>query len=976
MRVNHNPALLLGLLLALLLGVGAPARADDFAPPGLSSDSNAYNGTLTKRFPAGATPQARREAEQQAAAALLKKDFTAAALALENRAAMGQPTSQQWTDLARAYLRRTPSDPQKALFAAWLGFSQADAGEPEIAGLLLMAEALRALGRPAVAAEALEQAVVRAPENGAYKQLLADAQKATGLVVRKVNLEGDADPARACVQFSVPPQRRADFNAQDWVRLDPLVPDAAVTREADLICVSGLPSGATTRIILRAGLPGEQGLNLARETPLSVAMPNKKPSIALDTRMFILPRGQVPALSVSTVNLSSVKLRLLRLSERSIADFLRDAKLGQPVESYGAEQIAATLGSVVWEGSADIPRWQPNKTARTALPVPGPLTTAGPGLYALQIQPGDGTRAEAGAVQMILRTDLAPTIWRGQDGLTVQLRGYSDAKPRTGARLRLIAVNNDVLAEASTDDMGVVRFAAPLMHGQGPLAPATLQAFGGDGDFAAVDLNLPAFDLTDRGVQGAAHPGPLDAFIWFDRGIYRPGETVRVMALLRDDAGVPADFPAQIRVKRPNGQVFFQTTPQRGGDASIYLPVELSSGASAGTWTVEIRSDPKADPIGTGTFRVDAFVPDRMAVDVGTPPAVLIPGVAASLPLTARFLYGAPGSDLSGKGSLRLVTDPAPFPALVGYNIGLAGEVYAPVSQDIELPDTDAQGKTALPLLIAAAPDTTHPLKAEIEVEVNDPSGHGSKALASIPVRGANPSIGIKPLFPDDAIDDNATAAFDIAAVSPDGARAELRARLRLVRERPDWRMVMRGSLARYEVVYRDEPLETRDVTIPAGTPLRFSKALPFGRYRIEAMQTGGLGATSYRFRAGWTAGNDNPDIPDRVDVSAAQRSVAAGQTARIHIAARRPCWCSPTACIRSAPSACPRAAPMWTCRSRPVGDPAPMSRSTCSGAAPATRNRAPTARSASPGSASIPPPARYRSRSRQPRNTSRARRR
>jgi len=98
--------------------------------------------------------------------------------------------------------------------------------------------------------------------------------------------------------------------------------------------------------------------------------------------------------------------------------------------------------------------------------------------------------------------------------------------------------------------------------------------------------------------------------------------------------------------------------------------------------------------------------------------------------------------------------------------------------------------------------------------------------------------------------------------------------------------MVMPSNVARYEIVYRDEPLETRDITITAGVPLRFGKTLPFGRYRIEAIQADGLAATSYRFRAGWTAGSDNPDIPDRVDVSTAQRGVAAGGVARVHIAA------------------------------------------------------------------------------------------
>ena len=118
---------------------------------------------------------------------------------------------------------------------------------------------------------------------------------------------------------------------------------------------------------------------------------------------------------------------------------------------------------------------------------------------------------------------------------------------------------------------------------------------------------------------------------------------------------------------------------------------------------------------------------------------------------------------------MRLVIDPAPFPALAGYRIGLTGETYAPDSQDLTLPDTDAQGHAVLTIALARAPDTTQALKAAITVGVNDPSGHASLAATEIPVRPHRPLIGIKPAFADDAVDAGTEAAFDIAAVSPDG---------------------------------------------------------------------------------------------------------------------------------------------------------------------------------------------------------------
>ena len=44
------------------------------------------------------------------------------------------------------------------------------------------------------------------------------------------------------------------------------------------------------------------------------------------------------------------------------------------------------------------------------------------------------------------------------------------------------------------------------------------------GEYAFLDLTTAAFDLTDRGVKGREAPGPLDAFAYTERGVYRPGE--------------------------------------------------------------------------------------------------------------------------------------------------------------------------------------------------------------------------------------------------------------------------------------------------------------------------------------------------------------------------------------------------------------------------------------------------------------------
>ncbi|MBY0331286.1 MAG: alpha-2-macroglobulin family protein, partial [Acetobacteraceae bacterium] len=890
------PALLLFLLALLAAPLAAHAQGG-FDLPGLNRDANALERDLTRRFPAGATPAQRSAAEARAAAAEVRRDWTAAAQAWEDRVAGGEARPEHWLALARALSQKTPPDLPRALAAGQIAFNMVPAGAPEIPPLLLMAEILGRMDRPAQQQGALAAVIERAPGDARYIQMLADARRAAGLLVSRINTEPEAEPARACLSFTVPPARRTDWQPGDWIRAEPPVPGLAILREGDQLCAVGLPHGGATRLILRAGLPGEDGLRLNRDTPVRVAMPNRRPRIVFDGRFYILPRGQAPRVAVTTVNLSALALKLVRVTERNLVPFGRDWTPGENLESWTAENIPETWGRTVWEGRVELPRLEPNRVQRSALPLPEAARVAAePGLYVLVVGPGDGQRVSSAALPVMV-TDLGLTAWRSgagdgvavAGGLAVQARSLGTGRPVPGVRVRLLSSSNDILAEQAAGADGLVRFAGPLLRGQGPMAPKALHAFLGAADaptdMVSLDLEQASFDLSDRGASGLAPPGALDAFLWLDRGIYRPGETVQAAALLRDNGGRPVDLPARLRVRRPNGSVFAEAVPAREPGAAVLWPIALPRAVPAGVWTLEVLADPNDPPIGKVEFRVDAFVPERLEVNAGPAPGPLVPGQPLVLPVTARFLYGAPGAGLTGEAELRLQALRAPnFEGFRDYLFGLVDENFAPdlISFDIEA--LDDQGRGTVTLALPQVPDTTRPLRGELAVSIDEPGGRASRTSLTLPVRSAHPLIGVKPLFSDLAVDAGAEAGFEIVALDGDArpiARPGLR--LRLLRERPDWRIVTRGSVARYETVWRDEAVDSAEIAVAAGTPARFARRLPFGRYRLEVADPGSLAVTSVRFRSGW-AGGESAEVPDKVDVAADRRAYAPGETARLRI--------------------------------------------------------------------------------------------
>ena len=110
-------------------------------------------------------------------------------------------------------------------------------------------------------------------------------------------------------------------------------------------------------------------------------------------------------------------------------------------------------------------------------------------------------------------------------------------------------------------------------------------------------------------------PGPVDGYLYTDRGIYRPGETVHLMGLVRDDAAeAMASQPVTARLLRPDG-VEVEKRQITGDRLGAYeLSYALARDARIGSWRVEFRLDPKAPPIASAEFRVEDFVPPQLKV--------------------------------------------------------------------------------------------------------------------------------------------------------------------------------------------------------------------------------------------------------------------------------------------------------------------------------------------------------------------------
>ena len=616
-------------------------------------------------------------------------------------------------------------------------------------------------------------------------------------------------------------------------------------------------------------------------------MRDRSPLARFETNRYVLPAnaGGVP---VTTVNSAELELKLYRISDRNLADVVRRGDFKRQLWPWEATQIADETGALAWEGTMNVESVR-NEEVTTLFPVDAAIRTAEPGVYVLTAAPAEvPDRGEALATQWFVVSDIGLSTFSSGGTVDVFVRSLASAEPTEGVELQLLARNDELLATATTDASGHARLVSTRPT-DGSLAPAVVTARHGEGDYAFLSLLGGAFELTDRGVEGRTAPGPVDAFLATERGVYRGGETVHLTALIRDDTSVALPLPVTVKLTRPDG-VLSRRIAARADDAGGFaLSMPLTGNASTGTWRVTAHIDPEGPAVGTTTFLVEDYVPQRIEVDLSSSAEAAIAGERIAATVQADFLYGAPAANLMVEGAVTVRTADR-VEGFTGYSFGLDDEPFTPRRSPLfDLPRTGATGAADLSVPIPDITDATQALEARVAVSVREPGGRQVEDSLTLPVLTGNPMIGIRPAF-EDRVQEGTAATFSIIALDGTRSRIATGAEWTLTRIHRNFQWYRRNDQWFYEAVERLEEVDSGTIEIGTDTPARIETPVDWGRYRLEVMDSAdGSVASSVTFSAGWMSATADADTPDVLEVHLDRESYAPGDTATLRIVPREP---------------------------------------------------------------------------------------
>ena len=568
-------------------------------------------------------------------------------------------------------------------------------------------------------------------------------------------------------------------------------------------------------VTLDKNLKGESGASLGEDFSRIFRQGEEKPAVVIPFKGNILPDRQQMILPFRAVNLSAVEVRVVKVYEKNILVFLQENDLNGSNSLRRCGRLVYK-GDIALDATRDLHQWNTHSIDLSGLfkQEPGAIYRIrisfrqDQSLYggkepmqALSTAGGKPSQADEAvwdtpnpyywdnyydwdnynwedtenpekpsyymdssrfpAVQL-LSSDLGLMAdYAGGNQLWVAATDLITAKPVSGAKLEVYDYQLQSIGTAKTDGKGL----ATVEVKRKPFA--VVAKAGGSTAYLKVtsgnERSVSRFD-----VGGEVIKEGIKAFIYGERGVWRPGDTLHVTAIVADKGrNLPSAHPATLEVYTPSGS-FYSKLTRKGTDGFFSFDIPTKADDPTGYWNAYLK-------VGGSSFHkvlhVETVKPNRLKVNT-TYPSVLEAGKTISVPVNASWLSGGVAGNMAVRAQMTLKkASGAPFKGFEKYQF-FQPVTYSADEQVLFKHRLDAGGNLNAQVALPAADNAPGMLQAFIVTSVEEPGGDESFTTETIPYSPYSAYVGIR--VPEgDYLETDTPHQFALAVVDPYGKRVK-----------------------------------------------------------------------------------------------------------------------------------------------------------------------------------------------------------
>jgi len=665
--------------------------------------------------------------------------------------------------------------------------------------------------------------------------------------------------------------------AKEYIDVEPAV-DYRLEGHGNYLDLRGpFQPGDTYTVTVRKGLTARTFAELERELRQSVHIKDFEPTVSFRDKGMYLPLKGDPSVGVETVNIEKIEIEIFRIFENNLVYFL-----DQGSHYYGPWR---RLGKRVHREEVEIAAGR-NEQVVTPVDLSPFLTGRWRGVFMIVAR--DTERRWRHASKWVMATDMGLLAHMAEAELVVWVHSLATLEPYPNAEISLISRTNQLLARGTTDADGAVTF-ADLTYRDEDFEPYLIRASRED-DLSCLKIDDCRMPTSDFDVGGRPHLSKgYEAFLYTDRGVYRPGEAANLAVLVRGrDATVPESFPVKLEVRDPEDRVSEELMGALSDAGACEFRVIFPSYARTGKYRARLILG-EDEEIGRTSFSVEEFIPDRVKVEIAPDRTSYRAGEAASAEVVAVNLFGPPAAGRKVGGGCQLEAGPFSPPKYRGYTFGDHERAFERMEIPFGEARLDEQGRHTFSFRLPEDLRPSAALRGVLSATVTESGGRAVSTYTTVEVHSYPTYIGLR--RPGEGYAEiGQETTVDFVLVDTEGEETAAEGDLEVTIYKLIWHSILkRDRQGRYRYVSEKSAEEIERYTVsPEGTSgvLRFAPR-EFGQYRLEVSDPASEANSAVTFYAsGWGYAPWSMAHPDRLEIELDKDAYSPGETAQALIRA------------------------------------------------------------------------------------------
>lgn len=621
----------------------------------------------------------------------------------------------------------------------------------------------------------------------------------------------------------------------DLISLSPKVPYTLKKSENGFVIEGRFQQNASYNLTISSKIKGI----FATETndwtkTLSFGKMESKIKFLNEKAVYLSKKGN-KNIGISINNIASVNVKIYKVYENNLLYFLKENNVNAYSDSefYRLEEFADVIIDRRYE-TKTLPIVNDFRVLNLDLDEMSDVK----GVYVVKVESVDNLYLSD--KKMVAISDIGFIAKETNEDIIVFANSLADTKALKGTKISLIGRSNQAIERMETDENGVAFF-----KGVKKRFPETdiklLTAMNGK-DFNYLYFHQTRINPSYDEVNGYKAQGNYQAFLYSERNLYRPNETMNFNTVVRNQKWESeGKMPIIFELDLPNGRVFSKQKGELSPQGSFPISIKLPNNAMTGTYQAKIYNANQV-LLSSIPISVEEFMPDRIKVKVRRVEKDYKTskkdneniGDSVRIEAQALHLFGPPAADRNYQMYFALGKREFTSKKYEEYDFGLGSKKYqntSPANKNVE-GQTNEEGKVLKSFYIPKEYQNIGKLQGSIFLTVFDETGRSVSRNANFEVFTQKAFIGVKniPAY----TSTNEPLVFNFLALAPDETPTNAEAKVEIVRNR--WQTILEKNYQnKLEYVSRNKEEIVQEANINIAQMSSFSFVpLQAGSYEMR----------------------------------------------------------------------------------------------------------------------------------------------